>query len=300
MYTSSMNIKYLIICFFIFAFTVSIVSCIKDDENDPRAISTSSNPNAISYNLSQLSTLSISNITQISAICGGNITDDGGASVTSRGVCWSTSPNPTINSTHTTDGAGTGIFSSNIIGLTVATKYYVRAYAVNNAGIAYGLEQSFTTDQSLIPGLAYQGGIIFYVDSTGMHGLICAEEDQSTSAIWGCPNTQIPGADATALGSGQPNSYDILIGCTSPGIAAFICDTLIENGYADWFLPSKGELLLMYQNLKPAGYGNFSNAAYWSSSEMTNVFGWQVIFGTGSTQGAGKNGAFSVRAIRIF
>jgi uncharacterized protein (TIGR02145 family) len=93
-------------------------------------------------------------ITQISALCGGNIISDGGALITSRGVCWSTSSNPTIADSKTTDGSGTGIFSSSITGLTTGTTYYSRAYAVNSVGIAYGNEINFTTGYPVLTTLA--------------------------------------------------------------------------------------------------------------------------------------------------
>ena len=92
-----------------------------------------------------LTTTDIANITAISATSGGNITDNGGLNVTARGVCWSTSPNPTVNDSHTTNGTGTGSFTSSITGLEISTTYYVCAYATTNAGTAYGNEQTFTT-----------------------------------------------------------------------------------------------------------------------------------------------------------
>jgi uncharacterized protein (TIGR02145 family) len=93
-----------------------------------------------------LTTTAASLITQASASSGGNITSDGGASVTARGVCWSTSADPTIAlSTKTTNGTGTGVFTSSITGLNPNTAYYVRAYATNSVGTAYGTQVSFTT-----------------------------------------------------------------------------------------------------------------------------------------------------------
>ncbi|MCR4825622.1 MAG: C10 family peptidase, partial [Bacteroidales bacterium] len=92
-----------------------------------------------------VTTNSISDITKNSAICGGNVTADGGASVTARGVCWSTSQSPTISDSHTSDGTGTGTFTSTITGLGSGLTYYVRAYATNSAGTAYGNVVSFTT-----------------------------------------------------------------------------------------------------------------------------------------------------------
>ena len=92
-----------------------------------------------------VTTSNVSNITTNSASCGGNVTSNGGANVTARGVCWSTSQNPTISNGHTTNGSGNGSFSSSITGLTPNTTYYVRAYATNSAGTAYGEMLSFTT-----------------------------------------------------------------------------------------------------------------------------------------------------------
>lgn len=101
-----------------------------------------------------LTTTSINTITQTSASSGGEVTNDGGNPVTGRGICWSTSPNPTISlSTKTSNGSGTGTFTSSISNLTANTKYYVRAYATNSKGTGYGNELSFTTSQVALPTL---------------------------------------------------------------------------------------------------------------------------------------------------
>jgi|GEM_PF-1272708 uncharacterized protein (TIGR02145 family) len=92
-----------------------------------------------------VTTANVSGISQNSAVSGGNVTADGGAPVTARGVCWSTSANPTINDSKTEDGQGTGEFTSNLTGLTANTIYYVRAYATNSAGTGYGGQVTFTT-----------------------------------------------------------------------------------------------------------------------------------------------------------
>ncbi len=91
-----------------------------------------------------VTTTAVSGVTTTTAVSGGNVTDDGGADVTARGVCWGTAANPTISGSKTTDGTGTGSFSSNLTGLTPGTKYYVRAYATNSVGTAYGNEVEFT------------------------------------------------------------------------------------------------------------------------------------------------------------
>ena len=98
-----------------------------------------------SADLPTVTTAAISNITQKSAQGGGNVTNDGGTQVNQKGVCWSTSQNPTISDNHTSDGSGTGSFTSAMAGLTANTKYYVRAYATNSSGTAYGSQVSFQT-----------------------------------------------------------------------------------------------------------------------------------------------------------
>ena len=95
-----------------------------------------------------LTTTSISGITATTAISGGNITSDGGALVTERGVCWNTLNSPTTDNNKTSDGTGTGDFSSILTGLTGNTKYYIRAFATNGVSTAYGNEIDFTTSSA--------------------------------------------------------------------------------------------------------------------------------------------------------
>ncbi len=92
-----------------------------------------------------VTTTPISGTISISAAGGGNVIAAGGAAVTARGVCWNTTGAPTTADPHTSDGAGTGIFSSTITGLVSNTTYFLRAYATNSVGTAYGNEVSFTT-----------------------------------------------------------------------------------------------------------------------------------------------------------
>ena len=90
-------------------------------------------------------TASVTEITANSANCGGEVTNDGGAEVTERGICWSTSANPTLNNNHVAAGTGIGAFVAIMNGLEASTTYHVRAYATNEAGTAYGLDREFTT-----------------------------------------------------------------------------------------------------------------------------------------------------------
>jgi uncharacterized protein (TIGR02145 family) len=133
-------------------FTSIITGLIPDRTYYVRAYATSSVGTAygeevsfVSTTLPKVTTTSISSITDASAYSGGNITDDGGTNITSRGVCWSINTNPTIYDSHTTNGTGSGIFISHITGLNPNTIYYVRAYATNNRGTAYGQQLLFET-----------------------------------------------------------------------------------------------------------------------------------------------------------
>ncbi len=247
-----------------------------------------------------VNTSSVSNIWDSSAICGGYIVTDGGSPVTTRGVCWSLSMNPTINNVHSSDGSGTGTFASNIINLVPNTIYYVRSYATNSVGTGYGNEISFTTlsVQTFHIGQSFGGGIIFYVDSTRQHGLIAAPIDQSVGAEWGCSYTLI-GGTSTDIGTGQANTTRIVNRCSQANIAARICNNLVLNGYNDWFLPSRDELEQMY--LQKSLIGGFTNSWYWSSSEYCTNFIWSHLFGTGNQSNNYSNSnTFDVRAVRAF
>lgn len=92
-----------------------------------------------------VTTAAASSVTATSAVLGGEVTDDGGAEVTSRGVCWATTENPTYLDNNLDLGSGTGEFSGTATGLTPGTLYYSRAWADNSEGLEYGANKSFTT-----------------------------------------------------------------------------------------------------------------------------------------------------------
>ena len=104
-------------------------------------------------NIPTLTTKEITGITQTTAVSGGNISDDGGAAVTARGVCWSTNQSPNINDSKTSNSSGKGSFNANITNLVPNTTYYVRAYATNSEGTGYGTIYSFKTLEAVIPTL---------------------------------------------------------------------------------------------------------------------------------------------------
>ena len=106
---------------------------------------------SIIVTLPTIATIMVSDITATTATSGGQVMSDGGAPVTARGVCWSTSQNPTISDAHTSDGTGSGIFTSSVTGLEPNTIYYLRAYATNSEGTAYGGVAPFTTEAGDTP-----------------------------------------------------------------------------------------------------------------------------------------------------
>ncbi|MBS1617586.1 MAG: hypothetical protein JST76_03655 [Bacteroidetes bacterium] len=323
-----------------------------------------------------VSTGSVTSITATGARAAGTVLSDGGAAVTERGVCWSTSGQPTISDYKANDGSsGTGSFATNITGLTSNVTYYVRAYALNSAGVGYGEVRSFTASATspdavtlaatdihsttatlhawvngnnqstsvsfeygtstaygqtiaaspatvhgtsdsataalagLTPlatyhyrvkitniyGTAYGadmtfytgyvvgehtlGGLVFYTDQTGTHGLVCTDSSIASSVAWYNGTYMVTGATGTAIGTGLSNSNSIVAAQGSGNYAAYICRHLTYNGYSDWYLPSADEFQQIVTSdagfplVIPIGW-----LFFWSSSEVdaNNAYMMQV------------------------
>lgn len=166
-----------------------------------------------------LTTLAVSNITRNTAVSGGNITNSGGATVTSRGVCWGTSSGPVSTGPHTTDGEGTGTFSSNLTGLNPNTTYYVRAYATNSAGTAYGNEMSFPTEPVSAPTLSTSGATDITLTTAVAGGTIISDNGAEIIERGVCWNTtgnpSISGphtSNGTGIGSFTVNIEELSAG----------------------------------------------------------------------------------------
>jgi hypothetical protein len=150
-----------------------------------------------------LTTTVISSITSTTAVSGGNITNDGGGTITARGVCWNTETAPTISNSKTSDGTGTVSYTSSLTGLAANTMYYVRAYATNSAGTAYGNEITFTTSAvtSTVPGVPT--GVSATAGNTQATITFTAPANNGGSAITGYTVTSSPGS-FTGTGSASP------------------------------------------------------------------------------------------------
>jgi hypothetical protein len=149
------------------------------------------------YLIPVLSTNVITDIMQTSAISGGTIINDGGSTITARGVCWSTHVNPTISDNKTSDGSGAGSFPSSITGLTPEETYFVRAYATNISGTAYGEEVSFTTAANQITHLQ---GYYHYVQYIQSFSLIFDLNLQNGTGTITIPEGQYP-ATSSIIGT---------------------------------------------------------------------------------------------------
>ena len=126
-----------------------------------------------------VTTTAASSITSNTATTGGTVANDGGLSITAYGVCWSTSANPTIAGSHTTDGTGTGIFTSYLTGLSASTTYHIRAYATNSSGTYYGNDLSFTTTCGVVSTFPWNEGF----ENNGVIPSCWTQEQVASSGI---------------------------------------------------------------------------------------------------------------------
>ncbi|OFY40990.1 MAG: hypothetical protein A2X18_02800 [Bacteroidetes bacterium GWF2_40_14] len=173
--------------------------------------------------LPTLTTATLTNITSTTASGGGSITNDGGAAISARGVCWSTNQNPTINDNITTDGAGIGSFISSITGLTPGTTYYVRAYATNSVGTAYG-DQVISTTIATLPTLTTTAVTAITDATASSGGHITFDGGSSVTArgvCWSTSQSPTINDNKTINGMGS-SSFISSISGLSPGTTYYI------------------------------------------------------------------------------
>ncbi len=155
------------------------------------------------------------------------------------------------------------------------------------------------------------GGIVFWVDESGEHGLVCDTADIHDGIAWRNGTDRVTNATGDGTGAGEMNTVLAIAMQTNDNttgeFAALICAELIRAGYSDWYLPSKDELNLMF-NQKAAidltslavGGSAFVSADYWSSTELTTSGASEQNFGSGTQNNQTKQGLNRVRAIRAF
>ena len=232
-----------------------------------------------------VTTTPVTNITQNSANSGGNVTSSGGATVTERGVCYSTSQNPTTSSTCVSSGSGTGSFTSNLTGLSPSTTYYVRAYATNSQGTGYGEQKSFTTLQEPF-GDWPRDTETEVVEVTSPTGRVWMDRNLGASlAATSSTDSQAYGdlyqwgraTDGHQLRNSQ-TTYT-LSGTDQPDHGSFI---LAPNSPSDWRSPQNDNLWQGVRGINnpcPAGYRLPTEAEWnaerisWSSRDASGAFG---------------------------
>ena len=209
-----------------------------------------------------VTTADVTDIAASTAKCGGEVVMEKGYELSARGVCWSTSPNPTIGDNHTVDGEGKGSFESDISGLTESTTYYVRAYATNEYGTGYGEEKSFTTLLSINGydwvDLGLPSGLKWATCNVGA----ATPEGYGNYYAWGETTTKALYYQSNSITYGQQIS-DI------SGNATY--DAARANWGGTWRMPTKAEM----QELE--------NNCTWTWTRQSGVYGYRVTGSNGNS-----------------
>jgi hypothetical protein len=206
-----------------------------------------------------------------------------------------------------------------ILGATTQWKFGLKGFVslnASNVSTSESVGVAVVSFENMLPALAigqtYRGGIIFYLDSTKLHGLVAAPKDilnasgNSLTVQWYNGSYTTTSATSTAVGTGKANTAQIIASQGAGSYAAKLCDDLVIGVYSDWYLPSKEELNLMYTNIGQgaaaplSNVGGFVSSYYWSSSEYDYYSAWSQYFNSGNQNNYGKNDTLYVRAVRAF
>ena len=213
--------------------------------------------------------------------------------------------NKPTNATTTANGFMSSTDKTKLDGLTTADGSETKVTAGTNVTVtgagttASPYVVNATGATTLTIGQAYQGGIIFWLDATGQHGLIAATADQSTGIQWFNGTYTVTNSVRDGVGAGKFNTERIIANQGAGAYAAQICANYQGGNYGDWYLPSKYELNLLYQ--QKAAVGGFAfGYYYWSSTEGSNNGAWTQGFGGGTQSTYDKDLVNRVRAVRAF
>lgn len=259
-------------------------------------------------------------VTETSVVIGGYISDTGYAPILDAGFYYTTDTTSLITSTNTTSKISIGplryggVFSAKITGLTPGTRYSIASYAKNSSGVGLSSDSlksdyKFTTKKKLLAiGDTYGGGKVAYLMQPGdttynanvQHGLIVSLADQADNAKWTNASVIVScRSGSVGLLTGSANTDSIIKYNPSPiTTAASIARAHRGGNYADWYLPSRNELNILYMNR--FAIGGFANVNYWSSTENGSAGAWLQGFDDGYQFVNGKGYTAYVRAIRAF
>ncbi len=177
------------------------------------------------------------NETDVAALSGGNVTNEGGDPVTARGVCWSTQPNPSVSDASTMDGQGLGQFHSAITGLDPLTDYWVRAYATNSGGTSYGQQYQFKTVHPVYPSVHTVGTVEVYDDSALLQGEVVLTGDATADERGFCwsttPQPMVSDDFSLAQGSGA-GQFDVMLDGLQPE-ALYYARAFARNQYGVFY-----------------------------------------------------------------
>lgn len=245
---------------------VLVVSCKKDEAIQSNGNSTDT--------LAIVKTLPITSIGMDSAVTGAEVTLIRNSSLQSAGLCWSTSPLPTINDKKSVHAVVNGVFQATVNRILPRTIYYVRAYAINNAGVSYGEQRIFATD-SVIMGSYMRGGKLAYVFKPGDNGYVDGEFHglivnlrSFVRISWNGEIDSVTNANDSVLLSGYSNTEKIVSVLGQGEYAAKRCWDYSYDGYNDWFLPSLEEALKVSTLMKAD--------QFWTSTEVDAKHAYHV------------------------
>ncbi len=270
------NLPFTIAAFLFLGIAALQTSCQKSTASDP------------TIQILVVETTAATDITQTTATSGGNVATQSGASVTARGIVWSTSPNPTITDNKTSDGTGLGTYTSSLTGLTPNTPYYVRAYVAVGATTGYANSVTFTTKKTIPTSVADVDGNVYNVVTIGTQ--IWMKENLGTTKYKDGTAITFPGANNSAWQSNTTGAYawynnDIANKPVYGGLYNWYAVNTTRLCPTDWHVPSDAEWSAMTASLGGANLAGGKlkemGTAHWNTpnAAATNDVGFSALPG---------------------